>query len=134
MSPVPNEWSLPKDSLRSQGSDFALMMSRYTRKGLTVNERDLFIAAVQLDNDAQRAAFLKETCAEDSALRHRVEALMHAFGKAGSFLQQPATGHVGNIILPVMEKPGTQIGPYKLLEQIGSGGTRPDAAGNGSGA
>ena len=87
-----------------------------------MNERDLFIAAVQLDNDAQRAAFLKEICAEDLALRHRVEALILAFGKAGSFLQQPATGHVGNIILPVMEKSGTQIGPYKLLEQIGSGG------------
>ena len=87
-----------------------------------MNERDLFIAAVQLENDAERAAFLKETCSEDSALRHRVEALMNAFGKAGSFLQQPATGHVGSFILPVIEKPGTQIGPYSLLEQIGSGG------------
>ena len=85
-----------------------------------MNERELFITALQLECDAKRDTFLDEACAGDSALRQRVAALMKAFGQAGSFLQQPDPAVT--LIQQLLEKPGTQIGPYKLLEQIGSGG------------
>jgi serine/threonine protein kinase len=44
--------------------------------------------------------------------------------KVGSFLESPAPGanFPATIGQPITEKPGTQIGPYKLLQQVGEGG------------
>jgi serine/threonine protein kinase/tetratricopeptide (TPR) repeat protein len=96
-----------------------------------MNERDLFMAALQLDDDDERAAYLDRACAGEAALRQRVEALLAAFAQAGGFLQQPAvdlqaTSEVSPPEPPggsdPPERPGTVIGPYQLLEQIGEGG------------
>jgi serine/threonine protein kinase len=73
---------------------------------------------------AQRGAFLDAACGGDIDLRERVAALLKAQENPGSFLQSPAAG-VGispTIDQPPSERPGAQIGPYKLLEQIGEGG------------
>ena len=86
-----------------------------------MNERDLFIAALQLADDAERRAYLNKACAGDADLRRRVEVLLAAFGQAGSFLQPPAPEPNPTTDRPP-EHAGTQIGPYKLLEQIGEGG------------
>src|SRR5262249_29716589 len=71
---------------------------------------------------AERAAFLDEACAANPALRGEVEALLRAFEGAGDFMNRaappPGTVDFG----PVTERPGTVIGPYKLMEQIGEGG------------
>src|SRR5262245_24410265 len=95
-----------------------------------VNERDLFIAALQIDDAAQRSAYLDKACGADADLRHRVDVLLKAFPQAGSFLQQPAASPDATSDLPLTqaaisaptEAPGTVIGPYKLLQQIGEGG------------
>jgi len=95
-----------------------------------VNERDLFIAALQIDDPAKRSAFLDVGCGEDAELRLRVEALLKAFAQAGSFMQQPAAAGATSAMPPgghpligaSAEAPGTVIGPYKLLQQIGEGG------------
>src|SRR5262245_37472066 len=92
------------------------------RKGSTVNERDIFIASLQIEDNAQRVAYLDAACAGDLNLRHRVDALLAALHQAGSYLEQPAVEPVATIDQPLPEKPGTAIGPYKLLEQIGEGG------------
>src|SRR5262249_22532290 len=56
-------------------------------------------------------------------LRQQVEALLRAQGAAGSFLEPPAPSQVDTVDeQPVSTSPGTVIGPYKLLEQIGEGG------------
>src|SRR5205085_1298485 len=96
-----------------------------------MNERDLFMAALQLEDAAERSAYLDRACAGETALRQRVEALLAAFEQAGSFLQPPAgdpraTSDVSppgpsNGSDPA-EGPGTVIGRYKLLQQIGEGG------------
>jgi eukaryotic-like serine/threonine-protein kinase len=96
-----------------------------------MNERDLFMAVLQIEDAAERAAHLGRACAGDTALRQRVDALLAAFEQAGSFLQQPAgdpratsdVSHSGpsNGSDPA-EGPGTVIGPYKLIQQIGEGG------------
>ena len=53
----------------------------------------------------------------------RWNALLGRRVDAGSFLESPATGRGVTVDLPsVCEAPGTVIGPYKLLEQIGEGG------------
>lgn len=38
----------------------------------------------------ERAAFLERVCAGDEKLRHKVEALLRAHDRLGSFLEQPA--------------------------------------------
>jgi serine/threonine protein kinase/Tfp pilus assembly protein PilF len=98
-----------------------------------MSERDIFIAALNESEPAKRAAFVNKACGQDKALRRRIEDLLREQESLGSFLEQPADG-VGTSGLPTLppptiesaggpaEGPGTMIGPYKLLEQIGEGG------------
>jgi serine/threonine protein kinase len=51
--------------------------------------------------------------------------LLQVHQEAGSFLENPAVAMVEPSLTldqPNTEKPGAQIGPYKLLQQIGEGG------------
>ena len=54
-------------------------------------------------------------------VRAAVEALLRANEGASGFLSHPAPGLTVDQP-PVAEQPGTVIGPYKLLQQIGEGG------------
>ena len=96
-----------------------------------MNERELFMAALRIEDATARAAYLDLACAGEPALRQRVEALLAALEQAGSFLQQPVAdptatsdfSHPGpSPARDPAEGAGTLIGPYKLLEQIGEGG------------
>src|SRR5262249_38506256 len=84
----------------------------------------------------RRGAYLEEACGPDQALRRRVEALLLAHDRAGSFLEAPAVDAPGTgAYAPPGERPppmnhqpaareraGAALGPYKLLQQIGEGG------------
>lgn len=85
-------------------------------------ERDIFIAALQKDDPAERQAYLDDVCAQQPDLRQQVENLLRHHEGAGSFLQAPAPVMCPTVDHPLTEGPGTVIGPYKLLEQIGEGG------------
>jgi serine/threonine protein kinase len=95
-----------------------------------MNERDIFIGAVQRPAPADRRAYLELACGNDDRLRRRVEDLLAAFDQAGSFLREPTVAPVATAEYPsgpgsnpaAFELPGTVIGPYKLMEQIGEGG------------
>jgi serine/threonine-protein kinase len=87
-----------------------------------MQEQSIFIAALEMEDPAERAAFLDRACAVDAALRQRVERLLQRHQQAGSFLEGPAPALVATDDEPTCERPGTVIGPYKLLEQIGEGG------------
>src|SRR5215470_12338495 len=50
-----------------------------------MNERAIFIAALDRASPADRAAYLDEACAGDPALRERVEALLRSHEEAGEF-------------------------------------------------
>src|SRR5687768_11436867 len=82
--------------------------------------RDLFLAAVRRAPD-QWDPFLAAECGGDDPLRARVRDLLAAHRQAGSFLD-PAAAPAATADQPATERPGTVIGPYKLLEQIGEGG------------
>src|SRR5207244_11884903 len=83
----------------------------------------IFFAALEEGSPEERAAYLDEACAGDPDLRRRIEKMLAAQAQAGSFLEQPVPSPVGTVDeQPVSEGPGTVIGPYKLLEQIGEGG------------
>ncbi len=88
-----------------------------------MNERSIFAAALDIADPGQRAAYLDDACGNDPQRRRHIEDLLAAEGKLGSFLARPpempdATGQY----VPIAERPGTVIGPYKLMEQIGEGG------------
>src|SRR5207248_2731885 len=78
----------------------------------------------------ERQKFLDEACGGDAALRADVESLLEASHRAGGFLEQPADWGTMSAFTPttnraedaLLERPGTVIGSYKLLEQIGEGG------------
>jgi serine/threonine protein kinase/Flp pilus assembly protein TadD len=88
-----------------------------------MNERDIFMVALEREAPADRRTYVAEACQGDEGLRQGVEALLAAHERAGSFLASPAVGAPALVDgPPVREGPGTVIGPYKLLEQIGEGG------------
>src|SRR5262245_26875646 len=85
--------------------------------------RELFVAAVGRVNPKHWDGFLEEASAGDKDLAREVRLLLEAHHDAGSFLQDPAQAPTMEFESPrVVEGPGTQIGPYKLMEQIGEGG------------
>ncbi len=88
-----------------------------------MNERSVFIEALEKTSAAERAAYLNAVCGDDSALRRRVEKLLAAHEAAGGVLDRAAvpqerTGPDRSLT----EASGTVVGPYKLLQQIGEGG------------
>src|SRR5262245_3419737 len=93
-----------------------------------MNEREIFVAALQIDDPVHRAAHLDEACRANAALRQRIEHLLENYKQAGSFLDSPAAEAPMSAFAKTVtggelpEQPGTTIGPYKLLEQIGEGG------------
>src|SRR5947209_1497945 len=83
----------------------------------------IFFAALEKCSPHERAAYLDEACIDDPDLRRRVEKMLAAQGQAGSFLEGTARSLVMAVDeQPIGEVPGTIIGPYKLIEQIGEGG------------
>ena len=83
--------------------------------------RSIFLAALEHAPD-QWPAFLDETCGGNAELRARVDQLLHAHQAMGSVHGVSADGLGATADDPIAERPGTVIGPYKLLEQIGEGG------------
>jgi Tfp pilus assembly protein PilF/serine/threonine protein kinase len=83
--------------------------------------REIFVAAVKLAPE-QWDAYLTEACSDDQALRDRVQNLLSAHKEAGSFLEPVVADLAISADQAVSERPGTIIGPYKLMEQIGEGG------------
>jgi serine/threonine protein kinase/formylglycine-generating enzyme required for sulfatase activity len=55
-----------------------------------MTERDIFLAAIELPDLAERAAYIEKVCAGDATLRGRVEGLLRSHDIAGSFLGMPA--------------------------------------------
>src|SRR5712672_1352201 len=85
-----------------------------------MNDEEIFHEALAR-GPADRAAYLDRACAGDPALRGSVEALLLANAGASGFMAGPAPGITVDEPTTT-ERPGTRIGPYKLLEQIGEGG------------
>ena len=103
-----------------------------------MTEESIFHAALERADPAERAVYLDEACGGDVDLRRRVAALIRAHEGADGFLEPIAPAPVlpradvpdaGPIPIadragprPIAEEPGSQIGPYKLLQKLGEGG------------
>ena len=84
----------------------------------------IFFAALEKKSVAERLAFLDEACAGNVELRADVDRMLAIHPRVDGFLEQaPFAGDVTVYHEPSLsERPGTVIGPYKLLQQIGEGG------------
>src|SRR5262249_41401207 len=84
--------------------------------------REIFLAALEQAPD-QRDAYLDQLCGGDEALRRTVAVMLkaHAAGEGpldrGALRDERTGAHE-----TAAEAPGTVIGPYKLVQQIGEGG------------
>jgi tetratricopeptide (TPR) repeat protein/serine/threonine protein kinase len=77
-------------------------------------EKTIFLQALEIVAEADRAAYLDRACGKDRELRTMVEALLVAHHRRQPLLDMTADEPLSPL--------GTQIGPYKLLQQIGEGG------------
>jgi serine/threonine protein kinase/tetratricopeptide (TPR) repeat protein len=83
----------------------------------------IFNAAIAQPSEEDRVRYLDQVCCDDLQARARVEALLRAHSEAGGFFGGKSPAFVATIAQPaIVAAPGTQIGPYKLLQQIGEGG------------
>jgi WD40 repeat protein/serine/threonine protein kinase len=83
--------------------------------------KEIFLDALEIEPPAARHEFLDRACGGDPALHGEVEDLLAHHPRVGSFLDS-APRLRESVELPAGEGPGTMVGPYKLLEQIGEGG------------
>jgi hypothetical protein len=98
-----------------------------------MNEREIFEAALERTDPGERAAYLHQACTGDAGLRRRIEDLLQAHTARGPFLE-PAMSVDNGVAqgdydrtdeaahIPIVEGPGTRIGPDKLLQKIGEEG------------
>jgi serine/threonine protein kinase/WD40 repeat protein len=98
---------------------------------------DVFFAALEKAEPAERAAYLDEACAGSESLRRRVEALLAVHAQVGQFLERPIAEAEGVAALSAVEsaldlsflapssEPGSlgRLDHYEILEVIGRGGT-----------
>ena len=88
------------------------------------NIETVFNTARQKDDEAQRLAYLDQACAGDLDLRRRVQELLDFDDRAqaSDFLTNTPPGLDVPHLSPLSEGPGTLVGRYKLLQELGSGG------------
>jgi serine/threonine protein kinase/Flp pilus assembly protein TadD len=88
-------------------------------------DQDIFEIARHIASPEVRKGYLDQACGADAAQRQRIVELLQALDEQDSFLENPAIERdfPATIDQTVsVEKAGEQIGPYKLLQQIGEGG------------
>ena len=106
----------------------------------TQRAEEVFYDAQGMADSAERSAFVAASCGEDERLQREVEKMLQTQTSADSFFRestqafQPAFASGAKAAegagLPAAagfeqildEKPGTRIGPYKMLQKLGEGG------------
>ncbi len=88
-----------------------------------IDEKALFNAARRITNPAAQVEYLTQACGDDPTVIQRIRDLLRAHEEEQSFLESPPSEYAAmGDQSSLSERPGTVIGPYKLLQQIGEGG------------
>jgi serine/threonine protein kinase/WD40 repeat protein len=114
-----------------------------------MNERDIFLAALEQVTAENRSRYLDQTCGNDPMLRQRVEELLRTHERTGEFLQVPLIDRLAERVtasqqaastspdglpaddrrgelgfLTPSDQPGSlgKLGHYEVQEVIGAGG------------
>jgi serine/threonine protein kinase/Flp pilus assembly protein TadD len=84
--------------------------------------RQIFLAIVDQPS-CEWEARLDQACGDDLALRRQVSLLFKEYAEGEGILDRPRADSTATACFETWsEGPGTVIGPYKLMEQIGEGG------------
>ncbi|HEV8068356.1 MAG TPA: bifunctional serine/threonine-protein kinase/formylglycine-generating enzyme family protein [Planctomycetaceae bacterium] len=86
-----------------------------------MNEREIFHAALELTDASGRAAYLERVCAGNASLKQHMERMLQVYPQLGAFLESPAVDP--SVGLAEAAIPFVCAGRYRLLEEIGEGGT-----------
>jgi serine/threonine protein kinase len=86
-----------------------------------MSDESIFAEALARAPGLERRAFLDGACGGDRDLRRRVECLLEADDQTAGILERNPDGF-STPQEPVAEGPGSRIGLYKLLQQLGEGG------------
>ena len=86
-----------------------------------MNDRDIFHAALEITDPAERTAYLERACAGDAALIERFEGLLGLQPQLGSFLEAPALGGM-RASEPVLAADRVFAGRFTLRQRLGEGG------------
>jgi serine/threonine protein kinase/tetratricopeptide (TPR) repeat protein len=84
----------------------------------TNREKEIFEGALDCAPGEERQRYIEVACGEDAALLARIQALLRAHDAGEEFLPEEPK----ETTKVITEKPGDQIGRYRLLEKIGEGG------------
>ncbi len=87
-----------------------------------LDEAAIFNTARQMEDAEARHAYILQACGEDGELRRRVEALLRVHVEEETFLDSPTRELNALLGASTGDDLDTEIGPYKLLQQIGEGG------------
>jgi serine/threonine protein kinase len=98
-------------------------------------QREIFEAALDIADDAERDAMIDHVCADDPQLRARITELVAAHAEAETFFSECADAialSAEDFLSPasaeaiasetIDEAVGSTIGPYELLRKLGEGG------------
>src|SRR5688572_2430241 len=84
--------------------------------------RELFERALDAE-PADAAAWLSREAGGDEQVRAEVESLLRHHTRAGSFLSQPLSDHVPDLLAEDRElQPGQVVGSYTIVREVGRGG------------
>jgi len=84
-------------------------------------EEEMYYAALKQPPES-RSGYVKAACGDDLELLERVELLLKIREGGNNFLESPLFIDQARMDTTLEEAPGSIIGKYKLLEQIGEGG------------
>lgn len=97
----------------------------------SIADQAIFEIARHIASPEARVTYLDQACGADAGKRQRIVELLQALEESESFLESPAVEleiqaarHIP-VTIDQTESPtkaGAQIGPYKLLQEIGEGG------------
>ena len=81
-----------------------------------MNEREIFDAAVEFNDVAERAAYLEKACAGDVSLKQHVERMLDVYPNLGAFLESPAVDLAEAASTPA------SAGRFQLGQELARGG------------
>jgi tetratricopeptide (TPR) repeat protein len=80
-----------------------------------VNERDIFLAAIQLTDPVERSAYVGKACAGNDSLKRHVQDMLDAHPDLGTFPESPAVDWEG-------AGPPLRAGRFQLGDELARGG------------
>jgi serine/threonine protein kinase/tetratricopeptide (TPR) repeat protein len=110
----------PSDWQRRFELSFGRLLDGFATRFSAPSSAATLLAGAQVEE--ARRLYVEQACGTDQDLQARVEALLRVHEERSGFLDASTRNFRDLLSAPLGEAPGTQIGSYKLLQQLGQGG------------